>query len=220
MNIVQEGILLKWTNYLYGWKKRYFVLHDGVLEYCKEKGNELKGKISLYTLDVKKHPKEDSRLIINTGTNTIHLKAQNPKEAQEWFLALKRTKAKDFNHSQSISNSGRKDSFEEKEPITKSLTTKVGELWTTYALISESIDSVPYEIRIKCPDLEKLLSLCNTFKMLASESLSLIESEEATTTLIKNSQKKGRMSETPSSITSPKGLNSVILEDNKFEENE
>ena len=54
--------------------------------------------------------------------------------------------------------------------------------------------------------------------MLASESLSLIESEEATTTLIKNSQKKGRVSETPSSITSPKGLNSVILEDNKFEE--
>ena len=83
MNILHEGPLLKWTNYLYGWKKRYFVLRDGFLEYYKKKGGDIKGKISLSTLEVKKHLKKDSELIIYTGINTMNLKAENPREAQE-----------------------------------------------------------------------------------------------------------------------------------------
>ena len=181
MNIVHEGTLLKWTNYVYGWKKRFFVLHDGLLEYCKEKGNTLKGKMSLTTLDVKKHPKKDSELIINTGTNTIHLKAQNPKEAQEWFVALKRALTLELSHNlSSPAASFRKGSLEEAtQSLPKDLALKICELWSLHALIGESVDYIPAAIREKCPELEKLLSLCNTFKMVASEALSMMEDEEA-----------------------------------------
>lgn len=179
MNITREGILLKWTNYIYGWKKRYFVLHDGLLEYCKQKGDALKGKMSLATIDVKKHTKKDSVLILNTGTNTIHLKAQNPKEAQEWFVCLKRALTLELNHSLSLGGpSNRRESIDDKQPLSKSLALKVGELWSVHALISESIDSIPPAVRSKCPELERTISICNTFKMLASETLSIIESED------------------------------------------
>ena len=180
MNIMHEGSLRKWTNYIYGWKMRYFVLHDGLLEYCKEKGKTLKGKMSLSTLDVKKHPKKDSELIINTGTSTMSLRAQNPKEAQEWFVALKRALAMEMSHSLSISSASfRRGSIESlAHSLPKDLAFKVGELWSVHALISESVDSIPASMRERCPELEKILSLCNTFKMVASETLSLIEEEE------------------------------------------
>ena len=224
MNILHEGTLLKWTNYLYGWKRRYFVLHDVLLEYCKEKVNDLKGKISLVTLEVRKHPKKDLELIINTGTNAIHLKAQNPKEAQEWFIALRRAqtlvKPENQNFSAEIN---RRASVENKVSTSKILAGKVGELWSVHALIGESIDSVPKIIKDKCPGLEKLVSLCDTFKMIASETLSILESEE-TNRMGNSSMMPQRfsldMSDVGSSIASPKNnpLSPIAIEEEKSEE--
>ena len=175
MDVSKEGVLQKWTNYIYGWKKRYFVLHDGLLEYCKNRGDELKGKISVFTLALKKHPKKDTELILNTGVTNLHLRAANPKEAQEWFVALKR--ASSLNPSQACNRTySKRDSVEESAPKTLSL--KVGEMWSVYAIIGESIDSIPPAIRSKCPQLEKTMSLFNTFKLLASETLSFLESED------------------------------------------
>jgi hypothetical protein len=177
MDITKEGMLLKWTNYIYGWKKRYFVLHDGLLEYCKQKGNPLKGKISLSTMSVSKHPKKDLELIVDTGTHKISLKAANAKEAQEWFISLKQATSKEFSHSLSFpGGSIHRDSIEEKNISSDILAYKVGELWSVYAMMGESVDNIPLSIRSKCPDLEKAISLCNTFKLLASETLSLVES--------------------------------------------
>jgi Oxysterol-binding protein/PH domain len=220
MNIGQEGVLLKWTNYLYGWKKRYFVLHDGLLEYCKQKGNTLKGKMSLFTIDVKKHPKEDSRLILNTGTNLIHLKAQNPKEAQEWFVALKRAMAAETDKS--INNFGSivlRNSIDEKLTFPKILTNKIQELWNAHALIGDSIEKIPQKVRSNCPELEKLMSLCNTFKMLSSETLSLLESEESCAAFKKKVNHTSRGSiESSKMIYSPKNLESSNNEEEKSDE--
>jgi oxysterol-binding protein 1 len=175
MEIVREGTLQKWTNYIYGWKSRYFVLHDGLLEYCKQKGNPLKGKIALSTLEVKKHPKKDAELIIFTGVTKLHLKAQNPKEAQEWFVALKR--AVTTEHSQSMSHIRHNESIDEKQPTTP-LALKVSELWNVYALICEAIDCTPQGAWAKDPNFQKALGLCNTFKMMSSEIMSFLEGEE------------------------------------------
>lgn len=37
--IVKEGTLSKWTNYMHGWQDRYIVLRGGFLSYFKDKGD-------------------------------------------------------------------------------------------------------------------------------------------------------------------------------------
>eukprot|EP00128_Syssomonas_multiformis_P015356 Colp12_sorted_trinity150504_noHs@10847 len=37
MGIHHEGWLFKWTNYLRGYRQRFFVLHDGTLSYYRSK---------------------------------------------------------------------------------------------------------------------------------------------------------------------------------------
>lgn len=44
------GVMYKWTNFVYGWQKRYFELENGVLVYYKseaEKHNGSRGSIAL-----------------------------------------------------------------------------------------------------------------------------------------------------------------------------
>ncbi|OMJ81258.1 hypothetical protein SteCoe_18315 [Stentor coeruleus] len=177
MDIIKEGTLYKWTNYILGWKKRYFILHDGLLEYCKNKGNTLKGKISLSTLSIQKHKKKDTELIIDTGTQKISLKAENPKEAQEWFVALKKATTIGFPNLNASTGPIRRDSYEEKMLVPKEFLQKVANMWNAYGVMGETIDNIPLSLRAKCPELEKAISLCNTFQLLSHETLLLLESE-------------------------------------------
>lgn len=51
-----QGYLNKWTNYIYGWQKRWIVLKDGALSYYKSKnetGCGCRGAISLYKAYIK-----------------------------------------------------------------------------------------------------------------------------------------------------------------------
>ena len=174
MNIVKEGVLHKWTNYIYGWKKRYFVLHDNLLEYCKNKGDNLKGKISLQTLDIKKHAKKESELIVDTGVTKIHLRAASNKEAQEWLLVLKENKQKLVNESPVMQN---RHASDDKNPA--SLSSKVSEMWKIFGMLSEGLEKVPDDYRRNCAEVKDLVGLCAIFKDFASEALSMIESEDA-----------------------------------------
>lgn len=84
-----EGYLLKWTNYMFGWQRRYFILYNGVLHYCKEKGSAQRGAIHLDISEVVKNPKNSKKLSIFTGCSCIHLKSYTSSEADEWYRALK-----------------------------------------------------------------------------------------------------------------------------------
>lgn len=88
-----EGFLQKWVNYIYGWKKRYFILQEGVLMYCKEKGQRRKGAVHLNVAEVLAHPKHPNRLIINTGCTILHLQADSKAVAQSWLVALQSAKS-------------------------------------------------------------------------------------------------------------------------------
>lgn len=51
-----EGVLFKWTNFLYGWQERFFILKDGLLSYYKsqdEKSIGCRGAISIQKAKVK-----------------------------------------------------------------------------------------------------------------------------------------------------------------------
>jgi hypothetical protein len=88
-----EGLLQKWVNYIYGWKQRYFILQDGVLMYCREKGAERKGAVHLEVAEVIPHPKHSNQLLIHTGCTQLHLKAESREVAQAWLAALRAAKS-------------------------------------------------------------------------------------------------------------------------------
>ena len=202
MNILKEGVLHKWTNYIYGWKKRYFVLHDNLLEYCKNKGDNLKGKISLQTLDIRKHPKKESELIVDTGVTKIHLRAASNKEAQEWLLVLKENKQKLAQENPAIQN---RHTSDEKHPTT--LSSKVSEMWKVFGMMSDGLEKVPEDLKKTCAEVKDLIGLCAVFKDFASEALSLIESEAARLQpkMIRDSKKLSLDCSEKGSVASPKG---------------
>ncbi|XP_076363799.1 oxysterol-binding protein 1-like isoform X2 [Tachypleus tridentatus] len=91
-----KGWLHKWTNYLKGYQKRWFVLSNGLLSYYRnqaEMAHSCRGTISLVSAVI--HTVDSSNFIIsNGGTQTFHLKAANEIERQRWVTALELAKAR------------------------------------------------------------------------------------------------------------------------------
>jgi hypothetical protein len=86
-----EGNLLKWTNYLFGWCERYFVLKGNILYYYLKKGDKPKGRFHLGVCQIN-FPVIENRFEIDTGLNIIYLKANNKVDKDEWTRCLKAAK--------------------------------------------------------------------------------------------------------------------------------
>lgn len=91
-----KGWLFKWTNYIKGYQRRWFVLSNGLLSYYRtqaEMGHTCRGTINLATANI---AVEDSCnfVISNGGAQTYHLKASSEVERQRWVTALELAKAK------------------------------------------------------------------------------------------------------------------------------
>ncbi|XP_037503370.2 oxysterol-binding protein 1 [Rhipicephalus sanguineus] len=91
-----KGWLAKWTNYLKGYQKRWFVLSNGLLSYYRnqaEMAHTCRGTISLVSAVI--HTEDSCNFVIsNGGTQTFHLKASNEIERQKWVTALELAKAR------------------------------------------------------------------------------------------------------------------------------
>ncbi|CAG9854060.1 unnamed protein product [Phyllotreta striolata] len=119
-----KGWLFKWTNYLKGYQRRWFVLQNGHLSYYRAENNgavptltmrrrrrfrqgnqaemahTCRGSISLhgaliYTVDA------CTFVISNGGTQTFHIKAASEVERQQWVTALELAKAKAIRNMES-----------------------------------------------------------------------------------------------------------------------
>ncbi|XP_074547010.1 oxysterol-binding protein 1-like isoform X2 [Halichoeres trimaculatus] len=93
-----KGWLFKWTNYIKGYQRRWFVLSNGLLSYYRsqaEMGHTCRGTINLATANI---AVEDSCnfVISNGGAQTYHLKANSEIERQRWITALELAKAKAY----------------------------------------------------------------------------------------------------------------------------
>ncbi|XP_031526106.2 oxysterol-binding protein 2 isoform X2 [Vicugna pacos] len=90
-----KGWLLKWTNYLKGYQRRWFVLSNGLLSYYRNQGemaHTCRGTINLSTAHF---DTEDScGIVLTSGAKTYHLKAGSEVERQQWITALELAKAK------------------------------------------------------------------------------------------------------------------------------
>uniref|UniRef100_A0A8C3L928 Oxysterol-binding protein n=1 Tax=Chrysolophus pictus TaxID=9089 RepID=A0A8C3L928_CHRPC len=89
------GWLFKWTNYLKGYQRRWFVLSNGLLSYYRtqaEMAHTCRGTINLSTAHI---DTEDScNIVLSNGGRTYHLKASSEVERQRWVTALELAKAK------------------------------------------------------------------------------------------------------------------------------
>lgn len=94
-----EGNLLKWTNYIFGWRERYFVLKGSVLYYYYNKGDKPKGRIHLSVCQI--NPCEtENRFEIDTGTAIIYVRADSKELRNEWVKALQKAKREVDNKAQ------------------------------------------------------------------------------------------------------------------------
>uniref|UniRef100_A0A2C9JLR1 PH domain-containing protein n=1 Tax=Biomphalaria glabrata TaxID=6526 RepID=A0A2C9JLR1_BIOGL len=89
-----KGWLYKWTNYLKGYQKRWFVLQNGLLSYYRnqaEMAHTCRGTINLANASIQT---EDSTTIVisNGGAQTFHLKAASEVDRQKWIMALELAK--------------------------------------------------------------------------------------------------------------------------------
>ncbi|XP_039625854.1 oxysterol-binding protein 2-like isoform X5 [Polypterus senegalus] len=90
-----KGWLFKWTNYLKGYQRRWFVLSNGLLSYYRTKAemaHTCRGTINLATAHI---DTEDScNIVLTSGGRTYHLKASSEVERQRWVTGLELAKAK------------------------------------------------------------------------------------------------------------------------------
>lgn len=91
-----KGWLLKWTNYIKGYQRRWFVLCNGLLSYYRyqaEMSHTCRGTISLVSAVI--HTEDSCHFVIsNGGAQTFHLKAGNEIERQRWVTALELAKGR------------------------------------------------------------------------------------------------------------------------------
>ncbi|GMT19247.1 hypothetical protein PFISCL1PPCAC_10544, partial [Pristionchus fissidentatus] len=89
--VEKSGWLNKWTNYIKGYRQRWFVLDNrAVLSYYRsqsEVGEACRGSINLHEARVLSD-KVTSNIVIAHSTQTFHLKAQNDIDREAWLKAL------------------------------------------------------------------------------------------------------------------------------------
>uniref|UniRef100_A0A8R1TPE5 Collagen type IV alpha-3-binding protein n=1 Tax=Onchocerca volvulus TaxID=6282 RepID=A0A8R1TPE5_ONCVO len=87
-----HGTMYKWTNFVYGWQKRYFELENGVLIYYKsesEKQYGSRGSIALHTARLVENDVDFNRFDVLTNDTCWFLRTQNPKSRNLWLRALR-----------------------------------------------------------------------------------------------------------------------------------
>uniref|UniRef100_A0AAZ1X9C9 Oxysterol-binding protein n=1 Tax=Oreochromis aureus TaxID=47969 RepID=A0AAZ1X9C9_OREAU len=90
----ERGWLFKWTNYLKGYQRRWFVLSNGLLSYYRtqaEMAHTCRGTIPLATAHIEVG--DTCHLVLTSGGRSYHLKATSEGECQKWVSALQQAKA-------------------------------------------------------------------------------------------------------------------------------
>ena len=123
---VTKGWLYKWTNYIKGYQKRWFILENGLLHYYKNKADIAKKSkrcISLHKGHI--FTEEGYNFVVSNagGSQIYHLRATSEEERRKWVTALERAKSKSRTISQNydvnvVEGTGvKKEAIEDEELI-------------------------------------------------------------------------------------------------------
>lgn len=165
-----EGYLKKWTNYVTRWKKRYFELKNGILQYSKTKDGKRKGTIFISTTDIRPG-KTKCTFTLETGMATIHLKAPNEKESALWFNALLTSKV-------SLQDIATENEFKKSRldscPDLIEAANYTKRLWTIHKKMEEKYFALPNSLKSQIQD---FMEYASEFKTLAMDTLNILEEE-------------------------------------------
>uniref|UniRef100_A0AAQ4NPT7 Oxysterol-binding protein n=1 Tax=Gasterosteus aculeatus aculeatus TaxID=481459 RepID=A0AAQ4NPT7_GASAC len=132
-----KGWVFKWTNYIKGYQRRWFVLSNGLLSYYRtqaEMGHTCRGTINLATATISVDD-ACNFVISNGGAQTYHLKASCEVERQRWITALELAKAKAARMQAESGRTSTRNS--EVQSALRTLGSKVEDLSTCNDLISK-----------------------------------------------------------------------------------
>ncbi|CAF1226104.1 unnamed protein product [Adineta ricciae] len=90
-----RGWLYKWTNYLKGYQKRWFVLQAGILSYYRsqdEMTHACRGTIYLESAHLSSN--DFCHFVISNGSTVIHLRTSSETDKQRWMNALETARQK------------------------------------------------------------------------------------------------------------------------------
>mgnify|MGYP000927402830 FL=1 len=186
-----EGYLNLWTNIFTGWTPCYAILYSDILAILDEKGGKRKATVSLKIATVKSIPEDSLRIVIDTGTNELHLRAANQKDKSRWEEALISTQ-KELVIQESISLrteffTDKKASFESPrsqrlldESHISNIDKKLAEVWSMQANFDEASNLLEPELK-KNPKLasivDKLVDLGKGLKYSITECAQDLERE-------------------------------------------
>lgn len=84
-----EGNLYKWTNYIKGWKLRYFTVENHILYYSYSKNDSNKKAIKLISAKLL-HGKNNKSFIIQIQDKNLYLCSNTEEEASKWMNFLEK----------------------------------------------------------------------------------------------------------------------------------
>ena len=86
--VIMEGFLSKYTNVVGGWKKRYFILDNGVLSYSKQKNKVAKNSYDLTNAVVVPDKKNPRQFLVDIKGIKVKLRGYSIEEAEAWTHAI------------------------------------------------------------------------------------------------------------------------------------
>ncbi|XP_064201055.1 oxysterol-binding protein 1-like isoform X2 [Anguilla rostrata] len=139
-----KGWLFKWTNYIKGYQRRWFVLGNGLLSYYRsqaEMAHTCRGTINLATAHI---VVEDSCnfVVSNGGAQTYHLKAASEVERQSWITALELAKAKAMRLHTESDDSGDDYSTSSPTPLGSGLGARCPEVQSTLRTLGSKVEDL------------------------------------------------------------------------------
>uniref|UniRef100_A0A1I8ETP1 Oxysterol-binding protein n=2 Tax=Wuchereria bancrofti TaxID=6293 RepID=A0A1I8ETP1_WUCBA len=195
------GWLLKWTNYIKGYRQRWFVLDSCAnLSYYRnssEVGQSCRGSINLQEARIHAD-KATNSLTISAPSQTFHLKAQNELDHDKWFHALECARHRAVRDAESDEDDDIKMSVSGNsgaaaiETMNRAIAAKIFDLRTCSSLISKHGS----ELLKAMSDLEKtgkikaLAERINLFKITTAAMMKACE--EFVTLTAEESKKVGR----------------------------
>lgn len=87
-----EGYLNLWIDIFLGWQPRYIRHSEEILEIFEENGGERIAQMSLKITTFRSIPEDRLRIVINSGTTELQLRAPTLIEKQKWLKSFEDAK--------------------------------------------------------------------------------------------------------------------------------
>ncbi|KAK6027830.1 PH domain protein [Ostertagia ostertagi] len=165
--LLSSGTLLKWTNYINGWRERFFEIKHGQLLYYASKadqGSGCRGSISLKKLEINLHEFNECEFSVSVGDVVWYLRAENPHSRNYWIKALTKDSCDSDYSSNTTKSHSRNTSLSSltlgnKSEDQNTMVSRIAELEAYRTMYREQMSSIRRELQQIGVPQAKILSI-------------------------------------------------------------